>query len=77
MPTVVVVLATLVLACCARCGRRVRLLPLGILPHKRLGLAVIECLVTAYAKGSRSLRQVAWGPHARAVALVHAQSPPP
>ena len=61
VPTVVAVLATLVLACCDRCGRRVRVLPLDILPRKRYGLAVIECLVTAYAKGLRSLRQVAWG----------------
>lgn len=61
VPTVVAVLATLVLACCDRCAGRVRVLPLDILPRKRYGLAVIEHLAADYAEGSRSLRQVAWG----------------
>jgi hypothetical protein len=58
--TVVGVVATLALACCDRCGGRVRVLPSDILPRKLYGLAVIEHLVAAYAEGHRSLRPVAW-----------------
>jgi len=57
---VVGIVATLALACCSRCGRRVRVLPSDILPRKRYGLAVIEYLVVAYAEGDQGLRRVAW-----------------
>ena len=58
--TVVGVVATLALACCDRCGGRVRVLPSDILPRKLYGLSVIEHLVVAYAEGDQGLRRVAW-----------------
>jgi len=53
--------ATVALARCERCKTRRRVLPCDALPQKIYGLAVIEQEVSAYSRGDRSLRQVAWG----------------
>jgi hypothetical protein len=52
--------ATLALARCTRCKTRPRVLPCDALPRKPYGLAVIEHRMSEYARGDRSLRQVAW-----------------
>lgn len=52
--------ATVALACCDRCRTRRRVLPCDALPRKTYGLAVIEQEISAYSRGDRSLRQVAW-----------------
>lgn len=52
--------ATIALAQCGRCETRCRVLPCNALPRKTYGLAVIEYEVTAYCRGDRSLREVAW-----------------
>lgn len=52
--------ARIALARCGRCGIRCRVLPCDAQPRKTYGLAVIEHQVSAYSRGDRSLRQVAW-----------------
>jgi hypothetical protein len=52
--------AAIVLARCPRCGTRTRVLPYDILPYKQYSVAVIAELASTYAKGSASLRSVAW-----------------
>ena len=47
------------IAKCARCLRRVRVLPADVLARKTYGLAVIEHTSTLYALGDQSLREVA------------------
>lgn len=46
------------LACCERCGRYARVLPLELLPRKRYGIAVIEMAARAYVFGEKGLRQI-------------------
>lgn len=60
VPVMVRVDATIALAPCELCGTRCRALPCDVLPRKTYGLAVIEHEVSAYSRGDRSLRQVAW-----------------
>lgn len=60
VPVMVRVDATIALARCEQCGTRCRVLPCDSLPRKTYGLAVIEHEVSAYSRGDRSLRQVAW-----------------
>lgn len=52
--------ARIALAQCELCGTRCRVLPCDALPRKTYGIAVIEHEVSAYSRGDRSLRQVAW-----------------
>jgi hypothetical protein len=67
--------AEFALARCRSCGRRSRVLPSDVLPHKTYGLAVIEHVVAQYATWKHSLRTVAWslpGEHALAYSTLHA-----
>ena len=50
--------ATIALARCPVCGRRCRVLPSDVLPHKRYSLPVIERAVSLYNRGDLSLRNV-------------------
>lgn len=52
--------ARVALARCDTCGATTRVLPYDALPYKTYGLAVIEHEVADYARGEKSLRQVAW-----------------
>ncbi|MEJ2389356.1 MAG: hypothetical protein P8Y27_19230 [Chromatiaceae bacterium] len=52
--------AMIVLARCPRCGTRIRVLPYDVLPYKQYSVAMIAELASSYAKGSASLRSVAW-----------------
>lgn len=52
--------ATVAIASCVRCKKRVRVLPCDVLPHKTYSTDVVEHLVADYAQGNRSLRKVAW-----------------
>ncbi len=52
--------AAIVLARCPRCGTRTRVLPYDVLPYKQYSVALIAELASTYAKGSASLRSVAW-----------------
>jgi hypothetical protein len=69
--------ARIALAFCPTCKRRVRVLPCDVLPRKRYALGLIEHEVASYARGARSLRQVAWsvlGEPAPAHTTLHAWS---
>jgi hypothetical protein len=69
--------ARIALALCPTCKRRVRVLPCDVLPRKRYALGLIEHEVASYARGARSLRQVAWsvlGDPAPAHTTLHAWS---
>ncbi len=57
---VVRVEARIALACCDKCGSRVRVLPCDIQAHKLYAVAVIELLVATYTEGDTSLRVTAW-----------------
>ena len=52
--------ADIALARCPCCGTRPRELPYDVLPYKRYALTVIAEQAGTYAKGSSSLRTVAW-----------------
>ena len=60
---VVEVQAWIALARCARCGRRVRVLPCDVLAYKHYSVLVIGHLVSTYTEGgwTQSLRSAAWG----------------
>lgn len=69
--------ATIALACCTLCRSRRRVLPCDVLPRKLYALGAIERLVSAYAHGDGSLRQVAWrqlGPRTPAHTTLHGWS---
>jgi hypothetical protein len=53
--------ALVAIARCKRCKARARVLPCDVLPRKTYSATVIEHLTVGYARGDRSLRQVAWG----------------
>jgi hypothetical protein len=48
------------IARCGRCRTRTRVLPADVLPRKAYSLPVIEHLISTYARGELSLREVAW-----------------
>lgn len=62
------------IARCDTCGRRARVLPVDVLPHKTYGTAAIEHVAAFYARGDQSLRHVAsqLGDRDLAHATVHA-----